>query len=56
MISSPSLISTGLVKPNRSMLAAICRSCFLEWVRAFRAYGRRLATGIASMVLCCIFS
>jgi hypothetical protein len=35
MISLSSLIKTGLVKPNRSMLSAIWRICFLEWVRAF---------------------
>ena len=32
-----SLISTGLVKPNSLMLAAICRICFLECVLAFCA-------------------
>jgi hypothetical protein len=30
-------IKTGLVKPKRSMLVAICRICFLECVRALRA-------------------
>jgi hypothetical protein len=28
-----------LVNPNRSIDAAICRTCFLECVRALRAYG-----------------
>ncbi len=32
-----SLIKTGLVKPKRSMLSAIWRTCPLEWVRAFLA-------------------
>jgi len=35
MISSSSLIRTGLVNPNFWMLSAICRICRLEWVRAF---------------------
>jgi hypothetical protein len=35
MISFSSEIRTGLVKPNRSMLVAICRICFLEWTQAF---------------------
>jgi hypothetical protein len=30
-------MSTGLVNPNRSIDAAICLICFLEWVRALRA-------------------
>ena len=34
MICPWSSISTGLQKPNRSMLLAIWRICFLEWVRA----------------------
>jgi DNA topoisomerase/Toprim domain len=33
MLSPSSPTSTGLVKPNRRMLSAICRTCFLEWVR-----------------------
>ena len=37
MISPSSETSTGLVNPNRSMLAAICLICFFEWVRALRA-------------------
>src|SRR2546427_11150016 len=32
MISPSFPISTGLVKPNRRVLSAICRICFLEWV------------------------
>jgi hypothetical protein len=36
-----SSIRTGLVKPNRSMLAAIWRICLREWVRAFRRAGFR---------------
>jgi hypothetical protein len=51
MIASSSPISTGLVKPNSRMLSAICRICFLEWVRAFLAQGRRRATAIASMTV-----
>ena len=39
MISPSSDTSTGFVKPKRSMLSAICRICFLECVRALRAYG-----------------
>ena len=38
-----SSISTGTVKPNCRMLATICRICFLEWVRAFRGHGVRVA-------------
>src|SRR5215211_3932744 len=30
---------TGFVKPKRSIDAAICRTCFLEWVRALRFQG-----------------
>jgi len=37
MISLSSLIRTGFVNPNRSMLVAIWRICFFEWVRAFWA-------------------
>jgi hypothetical protein len=33
------------------MLSAICRICFLEWVRAFFAEGRRRATAIAAMAI-----
>ena len=51
MISWSSLIRTGLVKPKRSMEAAICLICFLEWVRALRANGRRFATGTAWMAV-----
>ena len=40
-----SSISTGTVKPNCRMLATICRICFLEWVRAFRGHGVRVARG-----------
>jgi hypothetical protein len=36
MIWSASSISTGLVKPKRSIEAVICRICFLECVRALR--------------------
>jgi hypothetical protein len=36
MMQRSASISTGLVKPNASMLLAICRICFLEWVRALR--------------------
>src|ERR1700704_3869459 len=49
MISPSFPIRTGLVKPNRWMLSAICRICFLEWVRALPGCGRRLATGIGSI-------
>jgi hypothetical protein len=34
--ASPST-STGLVKPNSRMEAAICATCASEWVRALRA-------------------
>ena len=34
----------ALVRRGR-MLAAICRICFVEWVRAFRAHGVRVAMG-----------
>jgi hypothetical protein len=37
MISPSSDTSTGLVNPNRSIDAAICLTCFFEWVRALRA-------------------
>ena len=40
-----SSISTGAVKPNCRILAAICRICFVEWVRAFRAHGVSVANG-----------
>ena len=36
MISPAPETSTGLVNPKRSMDAAICLTCFLEWVRALR--------------------
>ena len=36
MISPSSVISTGLVNPNRSIELAICLTCFFEWVRALR--------------------
>jgi hypothetical protein len=38
-------MSTGLVKPKRSIESAICRICFLECVRALRAAGVRAARG-----------
>ena len=40
-----SSISTGLVNPKREMLSAICRTCFLECVRAFLAQGCEIADG-----------
>jgi hypothetical protein len=48
MVCSAS-ISTGLVKPKVRMLSATCRICFLEWVRALRAHGRRREAAICSM-------
>ena len=42
------------MKPKRWILFAICRICFLEWVRALRAYGLRLSTGIASTSMRCM--
>ena len=52
MISPSSEISTGLVNPNRSIEAAICLTCFLEWVRALRGYGR--SEVIARSVICVV--
>jgi hypothetical protein len=37
------------------MLSAICRICFLEWVRAFLEYGRNFATCISSMTMARMF-
>src|SRR5262245_10948859 len=51
MIEPSSPIRTGLVKPNRRMLSAICRICFLEWVRALPGWGRRPTTGMGSIAI-----
>src|ERR687897_686959 len=56
MISSLSLMRTGFVKPKRSLLVAICLICFLEWVRAFLAYGRKFPTLMGSMAMCGMIS
>src|SRR6266496_6340263 len=55
MIWSSSSISTGLLKPKRSMLRAICLICFRECVRAFPEYGRSELVGRYSkfMVVSC---
>lgn len=48
-ICPSSSIRTGLVKPKRSMLFAIWRSCFLECVRAFRGLGVSSSIGRSIM-------
>jgi hypothetical protein len=42
-------ISTGLVKPKVSILSAICRICFFEWVRALRFQGRNADMAMVSI-------
>jgi len=51
MTSLSSPMSTGLVKPNRATLSAICRICFLEWVRRLPGNGRRRVIAIGSMTV-----
>ena len=45
MIVPASSTSTGIVHPHSRIEAAIWATCSSEWVRAFRAYGTRAATG-----------
>jgi hypothetical protein len=46
----------GIGEAELPMLSAIWRICFLEWVRAFLAQGRRHVTATGSMAMGCIFS
>jgi hypothetical protein len=48
-IAPAASMSTGLTKPNWRMPAAICRICFLEWVRGVRAAGWSPPIGRYSM-------
>ena len=41
----------SIQKPKRSMLLAICWTCFFECVRAFLGYGRRVFTNVCSMFI-----
>jgi hypothetical protein len=41
----------GICEAEFWMLSAICRIGFLEWVRAFRLYGRSPAIGIAATAI-----
>jgi hypothetical protein len=44
------------VNPNRVIEVAICRICFLEWVRALRGYGLSCAGASISIEGCLIIA
>jgi hypothetical protein len=51
VLDQDDLGAVGLTKPKRRMLWAICRICFLEWVRALRRYGMR-ASMLFNSIIC----